>query len=235
MPKDPAFLFYPNDFDAATKFFTNEQIGVYMRLLIAQFQHGRLTEKQFTFIAPVYDTDIMQKFKRDEDNKIYNERLEVEITKRKAFSESRRKNVQKRYENTTNVDTSVAVMYDHMENENENENINENTIKTPPQKLSGFMAGAEHLSIKLNDVQVGSCIEYLYITKQKRVSDQFVSRLFEIFKVKEFTGKKWYNDEGAVFTHFLNSLKYEKIDDTQVAAPVKSNDKKANDILSLTD
>ena len=44
MAKDPAFLFYPNDFDCATRFFTDEEVGIYLSLLIAQFQNGRLSE-----------------------------------------------------------------------------------------------------------------------------------------------------------------------------------------------
>jgi len=39
MGKDPAFLFYSNDFDQGTKFFTDDQTGKYIRLLIAQHQH----------------------------------------------------------------------------------------------------------------------------------------------------------------------------------------------------
>ena len=236
MPKDPAFLFYPNDFDAATKFFTNEQVGQYLRLLIASFQHGRLNRKQITFIMGLEpDEEILSKFKVDDLGKYYNERLEAEITKRKAFSESRRKNVQKRYEASTSVDTSLGTSGVHMENENENENESKN--KGLKENLPrGFMASTEHIKLPIKEIQIGASIEYLAITKGKKVTPDFVIKLWEIFKVKEFSGKKWYNDENAVFTHFLNSLKYEKIDDTKTDLKiVKHNDKKANDILSLTD
>ena len=43
--KDPAFLFYTNDFDRGCQFFTDEQVGKYIRLLMAQHQHGHLSEK----------------------------------------------------------------------------------------------------------------------------------------------------------------------------------------------
>lgn len=92
MAKDPAFLFYPNDFDCATRFFTNEQIGIYLRLLIAQFQNGRLSEKHINIICKSYDEDVMSKFLKDEMGLYYNERLENEIVKRKNYSESRRNN-----------------------------------------------------------------------------------------------------------------------------------------------
>jgi uncharacterized protein YdaU (DUF1376 family) len=227
--KDPAFLFYTNDFDSGTKFLSNEQLGIYVRLLIAQHQHGRLTEKQFIQVAGGIDPDIREKFFRDTDGKFYNKRLEAEIDRRKAYAESRRKNVKKRYDDSTRVPTSVPTSVVRMETENETEN--ETKILLPK---GGFMADATHFSITLNPVQLGASVEYISLTKHKKVTTDFVLRLFDIFKIKEFTGKKWYNSEGDVFTHFLNHLKYEKIEDT-IAAPVRSNDKKANDILSLTD
>jgi uncharacterized protein YdaU (DUF1376 family) len=239
MAKDPAFLFYPNDFDAATKFFTNEQVGQYLRLLIAHFQHGRLSLKQMAFIVGSEpDPEILAKFKVDDLGKYYNERLEAEITKRKAFSESRRKNVQKRYNSATSVTTSIPTSEVRMENENIN--INTSTIEAKNEifklSASGFMASTDHIGLPITEVQVQASIEYLHLTKSKKVSPEFIKKLWEVFKVKEFTGKKWYNDEKAVFTHFLNSLKYEKIDETKATTtPVKPNDRKALDILKLTD
>lgn len=111
MAKDPAFLFYPNDFDCATRFFTNEQIGIYLRLLIAQFQNGRLSEKHINIICKSYDEDVMSKFLKDEMGLYYNERLENEIVKRKNYSESRRNN----RKNKENISSSYV---QHMENEN---------------------------------------------------------------------------------------------------------------------
>lgn len=111
MAKDPAFLFYPNDFDCATRFFSNEQIGIYLRLLIAQFQNGRLSEKHISIICKTYDEDVMSKFLKDDNGLYYNERLENEIVKRKNYSESRRNN-RKNKEN-------ISLSYEkHMENEN---------------------------------------------------------------------------------------------------------------------
>ena len=89
--KDPAFLFYSSDFQTGTQFFTDAQVGIYIRLLIAQHQHGRLYEKQVLFICKTKDEDVLQKFKIDSDGRFYNERLENEIKRRIAFSDSRSK------------------------------------------------------------------------------------------------------------------------------------------------
>ena len=90
--KDPAFLFYTNDFYTGTLFFTDEQLGKYLRLLMAQHQHGHLTEKQMEIICKSYDFDIFSKFEKDEDGKFFNRRLEAEIFKRNAYVESRGRN-----------------------------------------------------------------------------------------------------------------------------------------------
>ena len=42
MAKDPAFLFYSNDFLTGTYTMTDEQVGKYIRLLCLQHQKGEL-------------------------------------------------------------------------------------------------------------------------------------------------------------------------------------------------
>jgi hypothetical protein len=90
--KDPAFLFYSSDFLTGTMFMSDEQVGKYIRLICAQHQKGRLTEKDMLHICKSYDKDIFSKFTQDEAGFYYSERLEVEIVKRQKYSESRRSN-----------------------------------------------------------------------------------------------------------------------------------------------
>jgi uncharacterized protein YdaU (DUF1376 family) len=135
---DPAFLFYVNDFDTGTKFFTDEQLGKFLRLLIAQFQHGPLSEKQVLFICRELDQDILKKFQRDEEGNYFNARLKDEIEKRKKFSESRSNNRKgKNNEQVKNISNSYDdTLVQHMENENEDEDViedlNKNTIDIYP-------------------------------------------------------------------------------------------------------
>jgi uncharacterized protein YdaU (DUF1376 family) len=123
MAKDPAFLFYTNDFISGTQFFTDEEVGVYIRLLCAQHQHGRLSEKQVLFICKSLEHEAIKKFTKDEDNLYYNERLEIEIDRRKAFSDSRsnnRKGKGNKVVKTKNKPNNTRKTYDnHMETENE--------------------------------------------------------------------------------------------------------------------
>jgi hypothetical protein len=90
--KDPAFLFYPDHFTSGTQFFTDEQTGKYIRLLCAQHQHGHLKEKHMMHICRTYDEDVFSKFVKDEAGLFYNERLELEMERRKKYSESRADN-----------------------------------------------------------------------------------------------------------------------------------------------
>lgn len=124
MAKDPAFLFYPGDFNTGTQFFSDEQVGKYMRLLMAQHQHGHLTENQVIIICKSYDKDVMSKFSKDSDGLWFNERLETEVIKRKKF-------VKSRSDNRVNglKEKIICSSYDnHMENENIN-TINNNKIE----------------------------------------------------------------------------------------------------------
>ena len=93
MMKDPAFLFYSNDFLSGTMLMTNEQIGQYIKLLCLQHQKGHLKEKDMLNICKTYDEDIFSKFEKDEKGNYYNQKLEDEI--RKKYSESRRNNRKK--------------------------------------------------------------------------------------------------------------------------------------------
>lgn len=121
MAKDPAFNFYTNDFDSKTKFFTHEQVGMYLRLLMAQHQHGHLSDKQMLHVCGRYDKDVFSKFTKDENGHYYNERLEMEVGKRRAYSESRRNN-RKSHKSQNTSNTHVNHVSSHMENEYEKEN-----------------------------------------------------------------------------------------------------------------
>lgn len=207
MAKDPAFLFYPNDFDSATKFLSDEQVGKYLRLLIAQFQHGRLNQKQVLFICKSYDEDIMKKFTKDENNLFYNERLELEVTKRKSYCESRRKNKTSKSEDKINISkTYDEHMYQHMENENVNENKNENKI---------IVRGKKFLSSDLNELPeqfLFSSIQLIKIQKKIDLTKDEVFKLWEVFKTQNLTGETHYNSENKVYLHFTNWLKTQKFE-----------------------
>lgn len=108
--KDPAVLFYTQDFITGTILMDNEQRGKYILLLCLQHQNGKLTERDMLKICGVKDEDIWSKFTKDEEGFYFNKRMLIESSKRQKFTESRRANAKH--------------MVKHMENENENVNRN---------------------------------------------------------------------------------------------------------------
>lgn len=83
--KDPAFLFYPSDFLTGTMFLNNEQIGIYIRLLCSQHQHGGLIDT-ISFDSLVGNNQLLKsKFIETKDG-YYNERLAIEMNKRNKKS-----------------------------------------------------------------------------------------------------------------------------------------------------
>lgn len=121
MAKDPAVLWYWGDWNSGTSTLTRHLKGCYIDLLHAQFNSGPLSLEE---IRTVLGADfaawgtLQKKFKKTETGLFFNERMELEKTRRKKFSESRRQNVNSRYKSTS-VDTSVEHMNLHMENEND--------------------------------------------------------------------------------------------------------------------
>lgn len=112
MAKDPAVLWYWNDWNGGTVTLNRHLKGCYMDLLHAQFNNGNLSLSEIkTVLASDFGLawpTLQKKFKQDENGNFYNERLVTESIKRKSYTKSRRDNL--------NGDS-------HMENENEIENL----------------------------------------------------------------------------------------------------------------
>ena len=122
---------------------SNEQVGMYIRLICAQHQTGHLTEEHMLFICKRQDDVIWSKFEKDESGRYFNKRCEEEVMKRKNYSISRSNNRKKKDDLNTKKDTkdtnhiiNISKTYDkHMEDENENENINGISIIKKEEKI----------------------------------------------------------------------------------------------------
>ena len=127
MSKDPAFLFYPNDYIGGTMGMTFEEKGAYMELLMLQFNRGHMTTHMIGQTVGQTWVKIQDKFIKDADGLWYNERLDLEKERRKTFTESRRNNVSGKNQHTKNKEKEVGHMTTHMIGHMENVNINVNT------------------------------------------------------------------------------------------------------------
>ena len=120
MAKDPAFLFYPNDYLGGTMGMTFEEKGAYIELLMLQFNRGHMTEHMIGHTVGQLWKNIKDKFTQDSTGLWYNVRLDEEKSKRIAFSQSRRNNIKGINQHT------VGHMTSHMEDENVNVNEDKN-------------------------------------------------------------------------------------------------------------
>lgn len=55
--------------------------------------------------------------------------------------------------------------------------------------------------------KIGASIELVRITKSVDINKKNVQDLWEVFKVQNLTGTKYYSDEEAVYSHFINWIK----------------------------
>ncbi len=129
MSKDPAFLFYYQDFAWGTRKMTFEEKGCYIELLCEQADSGHLSLADIKRILndsfSIWDS-ICNKFRKDEEGLFFNVILDDHIKKRKKYTESRKKNLMGSHKETH--------MKAHMENVNENED--EKLIKEAKKNVS---------------------------------------------------------------------------------------------------
>lgn len=199
MAKDPAFLFYSQDFFVGCATLSFEDKGKYIHILCLMHQQGRLDEETIRFSVGNVSVKLKSKFLLDENGFWYNKRLEEEIEKRNNFTKSRRDNGSKggrpKKEKTDRL--LVGLPKDnHMGNEDE-DNINtHNTGMGAMPKATDFNG--------LPETRIGAVIELFRLAKYQEVTKEQVSGLWEVFKIQNLTGKKFYQDADAVYSHFFN-------------------------------
>ncbi len=122
MAKDPAFLFYPNDWLGGTLGMTFEEKGAYMELLMLQFNRGHMTKHMMAHTVGQNLDKLLHKFEIDSEGLYYNVRLEEEKRKRETFTASRRNNIKGSNQYSKKEEKKEGHMTSHMENENRNDN-----------------------------------------------------------------------------------------------------------------
>lgn len=177
MAKDPAFLFYTGDFITGTMWMTNEELGIYVRLLCSQHQHGGIIDKKTFNEATGDNSKIRSKF-IETDKGFINERLmnEMEARQKKSTNLSlnakemwkqRKSNAivkQKQYK-------SNAIASDlHMPIEDEDENKDINIIKYAENFKKQLLADQYALESSvmnngLSPIDIAPAVEMFFSTK----------------------------------------------------------------------
>lgn len=193
MAKDPAMLWYWGDWHSGTTLMSRFLKGCYMDLLHAQFNNGPLSLDEVKTVlggdfGQAWPT-LQKKFSVNPKGLFFNERLEFEKNKRKAFSESRSKN---RLNKTHDVSYDKH-MNEHMINHMENENENRNEIKKS-SLINDF----------INENEIDATIQYLKITAQRSYTAAEILNYWPAFLIIQ---EPVYGNRGLKINHFRNWLK----------------------------
>lgn len=125
MAKDPAFLFYSQDWIVGCQTLTMHERGQYITILAQMHQQGRMKEETICLLVGSVSDNLRAKFRITDDGFWYNERLEIESEKRSKYLNSRRENGLKGGRPTgkkLSKKPNNNHMAIHMEDENEDEN-----------------------------------------------------------------------------------------------------------------
>ena len=148
MAKDPAFLFYPGDWLGGTMAMSYEEKGIYITLLMLQFNTGHMTTHTMAQTVGQgfgqFWERHAEKFVLDSEGKYYNFKLDQEKNKRKAFVSSRYNNK----EGKNQHQKDGGHMSNHMENEDNC--INSSTVILPLISKEDL----EKFRLKLMDDQI---------------------------------------------------------------------------------
>jgi uncharacterized protein YdaU (DUF1376 family) len=141
--KDPAFLFYSKDWLSGCQFMDMSERGVYITLICAQHQNGRLDPKRVGFLLgfgwDMVSDIVKSKFTQDEKGMIFNERLEEEIEKRAQYIEKQRNNGKqggrpRKSENPKETQTITQPITQSEPKKNPTVNANVNSIESENKK-----------------------------------------------------------------------------------------------------
>lgn len=113
MSKPPAFQFYAADFMIGIMGMSDEEVGIYIKMLSTQWLHGSLPNCQKTIKKMINSRKfpseiVMRKFAICEDGFLRNERMETVREKQKSFADTRKENANKRWEKDKN-DNALAM------------------------------------------------------------------------------------------------------------------------------
>lgn len=159
---DPGFTFYADNFLGGTLFFTDEQVGKYMRALCAQKMTGHLTLEQLNVFAK-NDSSVISKFTTDENGLYYNVRLQKEIDKKDKFSKIQSEKANKRWDEE-NAGAYTGALPGH------------SSGICPPE------GNAIYETESISRFNIKSSIKLKDSVKKERLERKFIPPLFEEFE-----------------------------------------------------
>lgn len=137
------------------------------------------------------------------DGYYFSKRMLQHKTFRKAFSDNGKEGAKKRWGNSPPIAPPNA-----KQNKTKQNIVISNTYKGGgvfnPKPLAADFNG-------LPEIKIGSAIQLIKITQGATASNEDILGLWDVFKVQNLTGKKFYPNEEDVYSHFINWVKEKKI------------------------
>ena len=117
MSKPPAFQFYAADFMVGIMGMSDDETGVYIKMLCVQWLHGSLpnckkTIKKMINSRKVPSEMVLRKFVICDDGFLRNERMETVREKQKSFADTRKNNANKRWDKEKNENALAMHVHD---------------------------------------------------------------------------------------------------------------------------
>lgn len=222
MAKDPAFLFYPGDWLGGTMGMTFEEKGAYLELLVMQWNCRRIAKDDaIRLVGNALWQKLAGKFFHDKDG-FFNKKLEEVVIKRRQHSKKQSDNANKRWGKDLCDGNAMAMPL-------ETETINEDKDEID----KGVVRGKKFLASEFNslpEMKANMSKELLRITKGVDASDSDISGLWEVFKEQNLTGKKYYNSDDDVYSHFFNWLNTKKINGNSKTSKPGTSEARVNAI-----
>lgn len=202
--KDPAVLFYTADFLADTTLWNYDELGRYIKLLCIQHLNDGISDEDFHSVADGCNR-ILEKFRLCEDGLYRNKRMQKEAEKRRIYSDSRRKNIEARYnkksektayeEQMKNICSTYVV---HMENENIN--VIKDVVNYLNSKLNtNYKYTSDYIQTKIKArLNEGFTSEDFYTVIDKKIHEWRGTKLEKFLRPETLFGTK--------FQEYLNQI-----------------------------
>lgn len=212
MNKPPAFQFYAQDFLTGVMYLTNEEVGIYIKMLAKQWTDGKIPKKRLgLFLGYEWDNlseELKCKF-IDKGEYVINERLEVEREKKNIFLKKQQMNGKKggRPPKSVNLKNPKETQINPLEEEEEIEKEKEKEIDYEEVKKI-----FNSVCVKLPQIKkISDARKKLINARSKEYDLETIGKVF--IKVSESSFLNGVNDNGwtANFDWIFNTNNFIKI------------------------
>lgn len=235
---DHWFKFYYRLILISCQGWRDDEFGAYVRLLIHQFDKDGLpgSEAEISKLITTFKKNwplLQTKFKKGEDGLLRNDfmkEIREERNKKSATASDNGKiggrgnkkaegleNKAKAFKNESNV-LSPSISPSTSQDEEVSLKGEEGWNTFPTEK---------EIELWLPDITIGAVTQLFKISKGVDASGDDIGGLWEIFKAQNFTGKKFYQSQSSVYSHFVNWCKTQTINGTHQQSANKTHPKPA--------